>query len=172
VERTASTEDWWTGRLRGQQGVFPGMSYSLLVVLPSVGTQAVKVTMCRRHESGHYSCAVCARADGLGMHYLDYLFFSSLCRFLVRLYSLPYLLINGIFLRWWFRLSGKAQTNSPTSPLASLGTTPGRQPLVIVSLNAWWRALCCYCQCCVLATIKMGLATRPHRRRADGHYRR
>ncbi|KAH0590190.1 Protein hob1 [Termitomyces sp. J132] len=24
VERTASTEDWWTGRLNGQQGVFPG----------------------------------------------------------------------------------------------------------------------------------------------------
>ena len=28
VERTASTEDWWTGWLRGQQGVFPGMSPS------------------------------------------------------------------------------------------------------------------------------------------------
>jgi amphiphysin len=24
VERTASAEDWWTGRLNGQQGVFPG----------------------------------------------------------------------------------------------------------------------------------------------------
>jgi len=24
IERTASTEDWWTGRLNGQQGVFPG----------------------------------------------------------------------------------------------------------------------------------------------------
>ncbi len=24
VERTDSTEDWWTGRLNGQQGVFPG----------------------------------------------------------------------------------------------------------------------------------------------------
>ncbi|KAG8682642.1 hypothetical protein FRC09_016632, partial [Ceratobasidium sp. 395] len=24
VERTASVEDWWTGRLNGQQGVFPG----------------------------------------------------------------------------------------------------------------------------------------------------
>ncbi|KAG6854077.1 hypothetical protein C0991_010824 [Blastosporella zonata] len=24
VERTANAEDWWTGRLRGQQGVFPG----------------------------------------------------------------------------------------------------------------------------------------------------
>jgi len=24
VERTASAEDWWTGRLRGKQGVFPG----------------------------------------------------------------------------------------------------------------------------------------------------
>jgi hypothetical protein len=26
VERTASAEDWWTGRLNGEQGVFPGMS--------------------------------------------------------------------------------------------------------------------------------------------------
>lgn len=26
VERTESAEDWWTGRLNGQQGVFPGMS--------------------------------------------------------------------------------------------------------------------------------------------------
>ena len=25
VERTGSTEDWWTGRLNGVQGVFPGM---------------------------------------------------------------------------------------------------------------------------------------------------
>ena len=25
VERTESTEDWWTGRLNGVQGVFPGM---------------------------------------------------------------------------------------------------------------------------------------------------
>jgi amphiphysin len=24
VERGASAEDWWTGRLNGQQGVFPG----------------------------------------------------------------------------------------------------------------------------------------------------
>jgi len=24
VERSASAEDWWTGRLNGQQGVFPG----------------------------------------------------------------------------------------------------------------------------------------------------
>ena len=24
VERTDSAEDWWTGRLNGQQGVFPG----------------------------------------------------------------------------------------------------------------------------------------------------
>jgi amphiphysin len=24
VERTPSTEDWWTGRLNGRQGVFPG----------------------------------------------------------------------------------------------------------------------------------------------------
>lgn len=24
VEKTASAEDWWTGRLHGQQGVFPG----------------------------------------------------------------------------------------------------------------------------------------------------
>lgn len=24
VERTASAEDWWTGRFNGQQGVFPG----------------------------------------------------------------------------------------------------------------------------------------------------
>lgn len=25
VEKTQSSEDWWTGRLNGQQGVFPGM---------------------------------------------------------------------------------------------------------------------------------------------------
>lgn len=25
VERTQNTEDWWTGKLNGQQGVFPGM---------------------------------------------------------------------------------------------------------------------------------------------------
>jgi hypothetical protein len=25
VEKTQSAEDWWTGRLNGQQGVFPGM---------------------------------------------------------------------------------------------------------------------------------------------------
>jgi amphiphysin len=25
VERGASAEDWWTGRVHGQQGVFPGM---------------------------------------------------------------------------------------------------------------------------------------------------
>ena len=24
VERTENAEDWWTGRLNGQQGVFPG----------------------------------------------------------------------------------------------------------------------------------------------------
>jgi len=24
VERGASAEDWWTGRVNGQQGVFPG----------------------------------------------------------------------------------------------------------------------------------------------------
>ena len=24
VERTESTEDWWTGKLNGRQGVFPG----------------------------------------------------------------------------------------------------------------------------------------------------
>ena len=24
VERTSSAEDWWTGRLNGRQGVFPG----------------------------------------------------------------------------------------------------------------------------------------------------
>ncbi|KAG6902988.1 hypothetical protein C0995_008561 [Termitomyces sp. Mi166 len=28
VERTASAEDWWTGRLNGQQGVFPGSERS------------------------------------------------------------------------------------------------------------------------------------------------
>ena len=26
VERTESTEDWWTGKLNGRQGVFPGKS--------------------------------------------------------------------------------------------------------------------------------------------------
>ena len=26
VERTESVEDWWTGRLNGRQGVFPGAS--------------------------------------------------------------------------------------------------------------------------------------------------
>ena len=26
VEKTGSVEDWWTGKLNGQQGVFPGMS--------------------------------------------------------------------------------------------------------------------------------------------------
>ena len=31
VERTESTEDWWTGRIGGRQGVFPG-EYSSLVV--------------------------------------------------------------------------------------------------------------------------------------------
>ena len=25
VERTQSTEDWWTGRINGRQGVFPGV---------------------------------------------------------------------------------------------------------------------------------------------------
>lgn len=25
VQRTESTEDWWTGRLNGQEGVFPGL---------------------------------------------------------------------------------------------------------------------------------------------------
>jgi hypothetical protein len=29
VEKTASAEDWWTGKLNGQQGVFPGMLFSL-----------------------------------------------------------------------------------------------------------------------------------------------
>jgi len=24
VEKSESAEDWWTGKLRGQQGVFPG----------------------------------------------------------------------------------------------------------------------------------------------------
>lgn len=24
IERTANTDDWWTGKLNGQQGVFPG----------------------------------------------------------------------------------------------------------------------------------------------------
>ena len=59
MERTASTEDWWTGRLRCQQGVFPSMSP--LFLFPERCTQlrgAAKVTMCRRHESGRYSCAV------------------------------------------------------------------------------------------------------------------
>jgi amphiphysin len=28
VEKTESAEDWWTGRLNGQQGVFPGKSRS------------------------------------------------------------------------------------------------------------------------------------------------
>ena len=27
VERTESSEDWWTGRLNGRQGVFPGTSH-------------------------------------------------------------------------------------------------------------------------------------------------
>jgi hypothetical protein len=47
-----------------------------------------------------------------------------------------------------------------------------RSPLVIVSLDAWWRTLRCYSQWCILATIKMGLATRPHCRRADVHCQR
>ena len=29
VERTESVEDWWTGRLNGRQGVFPGASYHI-----------------------------------------------------------------------------------------------------------------------------------------------
>lgn len=28
VERSASSEDWWTGRVDGRQGVFPGMESS------------------------------------------------------------------------------------------------------------------------------------------------
>ena len=27
VERSGSSEDWWTGRLDGRTGVFPGMSH-------------------------------------------------------------------------------------------------------------------------------------------------
>jgi amphiphysin len=29
VERTGSVEDWWTGKLNGKQGVFPGLFYDL-----------------------------------------------------------------------------------------------------------------------------------------------
>jgi amphiphysin len=29
VEKTASAEDWWTGKLNGRQGVFPGTLFSL-----------------------------------------------------------------------------------------------------------------------------------------------
>ena len=30
VEKTGSADDWWTGKLNGQQGVFPGM-FSILI---------------------------------------------------------------------------------------------------------------------------------------------
>lgn len=33
VERTASTEDWWTGKLNGRQGVFPGKSSAHVCIL-------------------------------------------------------------------------------------------------------------------------------------------
>jgi amphiphysin len=29
VEKTASQEDWWTGKLKGRQGVFPGEHLSM-----------------------------------------------------------------------------------------------------------------------------------------------
>jgi amphiphysin len=31
VERTPNQEDWWTGKLNGQQGVFPGNSFSFCI---------------------------------------------------------------------------------------------------------------------------------------------
>ena len=31
VEKTASQEDWWTGKLKGRQGVFPGVFQSFLL---------------------------------------------------------------------------------------------------------------------------------------------
>jgi hypothetical protein len=37
VERTGSAEDWWTGRLDGRTGVFPGeCQFSLLSILDVV----------------------------------------------------------------------------------------------------------------------------------------
>lgn len=27
VEKTTSSEDWWTGKINGRQGVFPGMQF-------------------------------------------------------------------------------------------------------------------------------------------------
>jgi hypothetical protein len=35
VERTASTEDWWTGKLNGRQGVFPGKLSLCVAIFPS-----------------------------------------------------------------------------------------------------------------------------------------
>lgn len=34
VEKTASQEDWWTGKLNGRQGVFPGAFNASLAYIP------------------------------------------------------------------------------------------------------------------------------------------
>ena len=45
VERTGSTEDWWTGRVNGRQGVFPGES--CLVFCAGWGLMCKQATMSR-----------------------------------------------------------------------------------------------------------------------------
>ena len=49
VERTDSTEDWWTGKLNGRQGVFPGapLSSVLSKEVEIIDTFCVQETMCK-----------------------------------------------------------------------------------------------------------------------------
>lgn len=44
VERTSSAEDWWTGRVHGKQGVFPGASSSSSISLPAQRTDSISFT--------------------------------------------------------------------------------------------------------------------------------
>jgi SH3 domain len=51
VEKTESAEDWWTGKLNGQQGVFPGMS-SFHILSLTFNTEWVRLIvrkLCTRH---------------------------------------------------------------------------------------------------------------------------
>jgi amphiphysin len=51
VEKTASSEDWWTGKLNGTQGVFPGgFLGNAFVVLFCADDFCFQVIMYRRLE--------------------------------------------------------------------------------------------------------------------------
>jgi amphiphysin len=56
VEKTASSEDWWTGKVNGVQGVFPGGHYSLEVLgaRPNLLPQATTSRILDNRFSLHY----------------------------------------------------------------------------------------------------------------------